>query len=309
MTGRNGTESNPRLAIGIDFGGSGIKAAVVDVDTGEMRSERLRTRTPQPSTPDRCIAAMREMVEQLAARGNLDSAMPVGLGVPAVTIDGIVLTATNIHSDWLGYDAASGVSRALTRLAATVNDADAAGLAEMRFGAGRGRTGTVLIVTLGTGIGSALFRNGELVPNTELGHIEIRGKDAEVRASSAARTRRKLSWEKWAAEVNEYLRRMDALIWPDLIIVGGGVSKDADKFLPRFTVRPPVVAAKLRNEAGIVGAAIVGAAIVGPITVESELVAAPVAIAGVGPGVASPGTSATSTARVGAPPHKARNSD
>jgi polyphosphate glucokinase len=277
MTGRNGTESSPRLAIGIDFGGSGIKAAVVDVDTGEMRSERLRTKTPQPSTPDRCITAMRELMDLLASKAPVDPALPVGLGIPGVTIEGIVLTATNIHHDWLGYDAATGVSQALKRPAAIVNDADAAGLAEMRFGAGRGRAGTVFLVTLGTGVGTALFRNGELIPNMELGHIEIRGKDAEIRASSAARTRRKLSWEKWAADVNEYLRRMDALIWPDLIIVGGGVSKDADKFLPRFTVRPPVVAAKLRNEAGIVGAAIVGAQAAGaqvgrPTVTTSELV-------------------------------------
>ncbi len=259
MTGRNGTESTSSLAIGIDFGGSGIKAAVVDVDTGELRSERLRTKTPQPSTPDRCIAAMRELLDRLGAQAHIDPVVPVGLGVPGVIIDGIVLTATNIHSDWLGFDAATAVSRALNRPATAVNDADAAGLAEMRFGAGRGSTGTVFVVTLGTGVGTALFRNDALVPNMELGHIEIRGKDAEIRASSAARTRRKLSWEKWAADVNEYLRRIDMLMWPDLIIVGGGISKDADKFLPRFTLRPPVVAAKLRNEAGIVGAAIVGA--------------------------------------------------
>jgi polyphosphate glucokinase len=248
-----------RLAIGIDIGGSGIKAAAVDVETGELCGERLRVKTPQPATPARCIEEMRKLVEQIATAVDLDPAAPVGVGVPGVAIDGIILTATNIDDEWLGFDAGDAVSRTLGRRAAIVNDADAAGLAELRFGAGRGRQGTVLVVTLGTGVGTALFRNGDLVPNTELGHIEVRGKDAEHRAASAARTRRKLSWQKWASEVDEYLHRVDMLVWPDLIIVGGGVSKDGDKFIPLLTVRPPVVAALLRNEAGIVGAALVGA--------------------------------------------------
>jgi polyphosphate glucokinase len=267
MTERNGTEpvataSTPpgRLAIGIDIGGSGIKAALVDVDSGELRSERIRVKTPQPSTPQRCIAAMSDLVDEITKQVTVDPATPVGVGVPGVTIDGIVLSAANIHEDWLGFDVSDGTSRALKRRAIAINDADAAGIAEMRFGAGRGRMGTVLILTLGTGIGSALFRNGELVPNTELGHMEVRGKDAEHRASSAARIRRKLSWEKWANEVDQFLHRVDFLVWPDLIIVGGGVSKDADKFIKRFTVRPPVVAAQLRNEAGIVGAAMAAVA-------------------------------------------------
>ncbi len=254
--------SSGRLAIGIDVGGSGIKGAAVDVETGELRSRRFRVKTPQPSTPARCIETIREIVARIAKEVPIDPATPVGVGIPGVAIDGIVLTAANIDSGWLGYEAADGLSQALGRRTSIINDADAAGIAEMQFGVGRGRQGTVLLVTLGTGIGSALFRNGELVPNTELGHIEVRGKDAEHRASSAARTERKLSWEKWASEVDEFLHRVDMLVWPDLIIVGGGISKDADKFVPLFTVRPPVVAAQLRNEAGIVGAALVGAGLV-----------------------------------------------
>jgi polyphosphate glucokinase len=183
MTSTNGTNGRGpaagRVAIGIDMGGSGIKAAAVDVETGELRSQRLRVKTPQPATPGRCIEAMRELVDQIATAVPLDPAAPVGVGVPAVAIDGIVLTATNIDDEWLGFDAGEAVTRTLGRRAAIVNDADAAGLAELRFGAGRGRQGTVLVVTLGTGVGSALFRHGDLVPNTELGHIEIRGRDAE----------------------------------------------------------------------------------------------------------------------------------
>ncbi len=250
----------PPLAIGIDVGGSGIKAAVVDVARGELVSERVRVRTPRPATPQRVIEAMHGLVVKLAKAVQLDPTTAVGVGIPGVTIDGIVHTAANIDGAWVGFDAAAAIAAALERRTAVVNDADAAGVAEMRFGAGRGHAGTVLIATLGTGIGTALFRNGLLVPNTEFGHLEVRGKDAEQRASAAVRTRRGLSWEKWAVELDEFLHRMDALVWPDLIILGGGVSKDGERFIPRLTVRPPVVAARLRNEAGIVGAAMIAAA-------------------------------------------------
>jgi polyphosphate glucokinase len=249
-----------RLAIGIDVGGSGIKAALVDVESGGLASERVRVRTPQPATPGRVIESMRELVDTLSASQPVNAALAVGVGVPGVTDHGIVRTAANIDDAWVGFDAGGAIAAALQRRTAVVNDADAAGVAEMQFGAGRGRQGTVLIVTLGTGIGSALFRDGRLIPNTEFGHIEMRGKDAEQRASAAVRTRRRLTWDKWAAEVNEFLNRMDRLLWPDLVIVGGGVSKEGDKFIPRLAVRPPVVAAQLRNEAGIVGAAMLAAA-------------------------------------------------
>ena len=243
------------LAIGVDMGGTGIKAAVVDVLTGELRSERVRVPTPHPATPARCIDEIVRVVAQTTRGISLPADAPIGVAVPAVTIDGIVLTATNIDEGWLGFDARDAIQRLIGRTATIINDADAAGLAEMHFGAGRGRMGTVLLITLGTGIGSALFRNGELVPNTELGHIEIHGRDAHVRAAAVARIRRGVSWAKWADDVDDFLHRVDMLVWADLIIIGGGVSKDADKFLARFSVRPPVVAAELKNNAGIVGAA------------------------------------------------------
>ena len=253
--GSEGPSRPGRLAIGIDVGGTGIKAAIVDVDAGELRTERVRVKTPQPSTPRRCIDAMEGLVRTLTDTFPLDLSAPVGIGIPGVAIDGTILTATNIDKSWLGFDAGDAIAKALQRRVTIINDADAAGLAELQFGAGRGHSGTVLVITLGTGIGTALFRNGHLVPNTELGHIEIRGRDAESRASATARIRRKLSWVKWASDVDEFLHHIDTLLWPDLIVVGGGASKEAEKFLHRMTVRPPLVTAQLRNEAGIVGAA------------------------------------------------------
>jgi len=252
-----------RPAIGLDVGGSGIKGSLVDTASGKLLVERIRLKTPSPSTPDRCIAVMQEIAESIFKQIQVGPDVPVGVGIPGVTIAGVVHTAANIHADWLQFDARARISAALERPASIINDADAAGLAEMRFGAGRGQPGTVLVVTLGTGIGSALFVNGTLVPNTEFGHLEIRGRDAERRASAAARTSRKLSWEKWAADVDEFLRRIDALVWPDLVIIGGGVSKQADKFIPLLTARPTVVPAQLRNDAGIVGAALIAMATAG----------------------------------------------
>ena len=240
---------------GIDIGGSGIKAALVDVGTGELIGRRIRVKTPQPSTPGRCIKVIQELITTLAGESKVEPTVPAGVGIPAVAIGGVVQTAANIHHDWIRFAAGDAIGEALKRPTKIINDADAAGLAEMQFGAGRGHQGTVLIITLGTGIGSALFLDGKLLPNAELGHIEIRGKDAETRASANARIRRKLSWNKWAAELDEYLHRIDALLWPDLIIIGGGISKEAGRYLPRLTVRPPVVPAQLQNEAGIVGAA------------------------------------------------------
>ena len=243
----------PERAGGVDIGGSGIKAAVVDVRSGELLSERLRVETPQPARPGVVVEAAAELVEALGPE------LPLGVGSPGAVVHGRVMTAANIDASWLGVDARALLAERLGGECAVLNDADAAGLAEMRFGAAAGHQGVVLVLTLGTGIGSALFVGGHLVPNTELGHIEIRGKDGELRASAGARKRRGLSWEGWAPLLEEYLNRVDALIWPELVILGGGISRKADRFIPLLDVRPPVVPAALQNQAGIVGAAVRGA--------------------------------------------------
>jgi polyphosphate glucokinase len=246
-----------RIAIGVDVGGSGIKAAVVDVESGSIRSDRLRVPTPVPSTPDAINASIARLVKRLVTASGLGPTTPVGVGLPGVTIDGHVRTASNIDPGWLDFAERERLSRMLLRPVAIVNDADAAGIAEMRFGIGKDRPGTVIFLTLGTGVGSGVFHDGILVPNTEFGQMEIRGRPAERRSAAIARTRRGLSWKAWAADLDEHLQAIDTLLWPNLLILGGGVSKNADRFIPRLTVRPPVVAATLRNDAGIIGAAIV----------------------------------------------------
>lgn len=238
-------------ALGIDIGGTGIKGAPVNVLTGELAGERERIPTPHPATPEGVIQTVAQLVTHFNWTG------PIGCGFPAVVKGGEVHTASNIAPEWIGVNAQHLLEQATGQRAVIINDADAAGLAEMRFGAGKGQRGLVLIVTLGTGIGSALFIDGHLVPNTELGHIEIRGKDAERRAADSVRERKQLSWKQWARRVDEYLRTMERLLWPDLIIIGGGVSKKCEQFLPYFTVHAEVVPALLRNSAGIVGAALV----------------------------------------------------
>lgn len=239
--------------LGIDIGGTGIKGAPVNVTTGELTGERERIPTPHPATPEAVIATVAQVVEHFNWRGS------IGCGFPAVVKGGEVHTAANIAPEWIGVNAQHLIEQATGQSATLINDADAAGLAEMRFGAGKGRRGLVLIVTLGTGIGSALFIDGHLVPNTELGHIEIRGKDAERRAAESVRERKQLSWKKWAGRVDEYLQTMERLLWPDLIIIGGGVSKKHEQFLPYLTVHAELVPAQLLNEAGIVGAALAAA--------------------------------------------------
>lgn len=242
------------MAIGVDVGGSGIKAGAVDTATGALLAPRLRVVTPQPSTPEAVVRSIVRLVKRVAT--GLDPNAVVGVGVPCVVIDGVTKTAANIDPGWIGFDAGSALGKALKRPVHVLNDADAAGLAEMRFGAGRGKTGVVLVLTLGTGVGSALFNDGRLVPNTELGHMEIRGRDAERRSAAAARTRRGLSWKAWTNDLDEHLQAIDRILWPSLLILGGGVSKRAERFIPRLTVRPPVVPATLENDAGIVGAAL-----------------------------------------------------
>jgi polyphosphate glucokinase len=238
---------------GIDIGGSGVKGAPVDLRTGELAGDRLRIATPHPATP----AAVADVVAQVVQHFDWDG--PVGTTFPAVVKNGVAHTAANVDSAWIGTDISAVFGETTGRPVTAVNDADAAGIAEMAFGAGRGRDGVVIMATLGTGIGTAVFLNGRLVPNTELGHLEIKGEDAETRASDAAREREGLSWEKWARRLNRYLRHLEDLLWPDLIILGGGVSKKADKYLPLLQVRTEVVPAHLLNNAGIVGAAVAAA--------------------------------------------------
>jgi polyphosphate glucokinase len=249
------------LAIGIDIGGSGIKAGAVDLASGALGAERLRVATPNPSTPDLVVAESARLVKRIerAIPAIRSARVPVGIGIPSVVIDGMTRSAANIDPGWIDYPAGIEFGRALTREVALVNDADAAGIAEMRFGAGVGELGTVFVLTLGTGVGSALFVDGVLVPNTELGHMEIRGRDAERRSAANARLRRGLSWKAWAADLDEHLIAIDRLFSPRLYIIGGGVSKNFDRFAPFLTVRVPVVPAQLRNDAGIVGAALFAA--------------------------------------------------
>ncbi|WP_079169970.1 polyphosphate--glucose phosphotransferase [Mangrovactinospora gilvigrisea] len=238
-------------ALGIDIGGSGIKGAPVDLTTGELTRERVRIPTPQPSRPHDVADVVRQLCEEFAWTG------PVGITFPAVVLDGHTMSAANVDKHWIGTDARGLFAKTTGLPCEVVNDADAAGMAEVAHGAARGAGGVVLLLTFGTGIGSALFTNGQLVPNTEFGHIELRGKDAEKRASSAAKEEHDLSWHEWAGRVEEYLLEMEKLLSPELFVVGGGVSKKSEKFLPLMTkVRARVVPAAMRNNAGIVGAAL-----------------------------------------------------
>ena len=236
--------------LGIDVGGSGIKGAPVDTETGQLLAERIRIKTPKNGEPE----PIAEVVKQIAQSFNWSG--PIGIGFPAPIKAGVAMMAANVSEKWIGMNANALFTKVTGCDCTLVNDADAAGLAEMTFGAGGGQPGTVIMITLGTGIGTAIFHRGQLIPNTEFGHLEINGVDAEFRASAFARERDKLSWKKYAKRVNKYLNTMEKLFWPDLFIVGGGISKDSEKFLPLLTIETPVVPAQLLNEAGIVGAAL-----------------------------------------------------
>ncbi|HZY66161.1 MAG TPA: ROK family protein [Rubrobacteraceae bacterium] len=240
-------------AYGLDIGGSGIKGAPIDLDTGELTRERVRIKTPQPATPEAIVETAIEVVSQSGWDG------PVGCGFPAVIKDGAAQTAANIDKAAIGFDFQRALERELGNSVRIVNDADAAGLAEMRWGAASGVGGTVLMLTLGTGIGTALFVGGQLVPNTELGHIELHGQDAETYAADSARKREDLKWKEYAGRLDEYITAVENLLWPDLIVVGGGISKKSEKFLPVLTARTKIVPAQMFNEAGIAGAALAGA--------------------------------------------------
>jgi len=234
----------------VDIGGSGIKGCPVDLETGELIGERLRIDTPQPSTPEAVFDVVRRVV------GEFDWTGPIGVTFPGVMKHGVAYTAANVDKGWIGTDVDAGLEAVIPGAVHTLNDADAAGLAEMRYGAGRGRDGVVLMLTFGTGIGSALFVNGTLVTNTEFGHIQVDGEDGERRASAAAKDRHELSYPEWAERVDRYLDVLEGSLWPDLIIVGGGVSKKAHKWVPLLSTRTPIVAAELLNNAGIAGAAL-----------------------------------------------------
>lgn len=236
--------------LGIDIGGSGIKGAPVDIDTGEFLEERHRIPTPQPSIPNDVGDTVAEIAQFFKWSG------PIGCTFPAIIKHGVAYSAANVDESWIGTDAASLFSHKTGCPVCLTNDADAAGIAEMRFGAGRGRSGLVMMLTLGTGIGSAIFLNGQLMPNSELGHLEIRGKSAENRASDRVRDEKSLSWSKWANRLSEYLQTLEFLFSPDLFIIGGGVSKKYDKFLPLLDIDTEIVPAELFNDAGIVGAAL-----------------------------------------------------
>src|SRR3954470_17327829 len=248
--------ATPSLGLGIDFGGTGIKAALIDMTSGDLLSSRVRVATPKPSTPEAVSATIQTVVERVARDHEIPDGIPVGIGLPGVIKDGLTMTAANIDKAWIGASADAVVGAALGRRVYAMNDADAAGLAEVRLGAGRGQVGTVLMLTVGTGIGSGLFVDGDLVPNTELGHLEVNGRDAETRISALARERRRLRWKTWALEFNEYLARVESYLWPDLIILGGGVSKVMDKYGPLLKSRAPIVPAQYRNTSGIIGAAL-----------------------------------------------------
>jgi polyphosphate glucokinase len=239
------------MILGIDVGGSGIKGALVDIHKGKMITERVRFDTPQPASPK----AMIEVIGQLAEFFDYNG--PIGVGFPAIVQDGVVLSAANIDHRWIGYPGQKRIAKRTGCPVILLNDADAAGTAEMRFGVGKNKKGVIMLLTLGTGIGSALFVNGRLVPNTELGHLYLQNSaiDAEDYASSRVREDEGLSWKEWAVRLDEYLHHLEFIFSPNLFVIGGGVSKNHDKFIPLLTVKARVVPARLRNEAGIIGAA------------------------------------------------------
>lgn len=236
--------------LGIDVGGSGIKGAPVDTKTGKLLEERLRIKTPKKAEP----VPVAEVVTEIAK--SFDWTGPIGIGFPAPIKAGTAMMAANISEKWVGTNADELFTKITGCDCTMINDADAAGLAEMEFGAGKGQPGTVILLTLGTGIGSAIFHRGNLLPNTEFGHLDMKGREAEHRASDAARQHDDLPWKKYAKRLNKYLKEMEKLFWPDLFIIGGGISKRSEKYIPLLNLDTPVIPAQFLNEAGIVGAAL-----------------------------------------------------
>lgn len=236
--------------LGIDVGGSGIKGAPVDTRTGKFLAERARIKTPKGAEPEPVAKVVAEIARSFEWTG------PIGIGFPAPIKAGVAMMAANVSDKWVGTNADELFTKVTGCDCTMINDADAAGLAEMKFGAGKGQPGTVIMITLGTGIGTAIFHRGKLLPNTEFGHLEMNGRDAEHRASDAVRQIQALSWKKYAKRLNRYLAAMEKLFWPDLFIIGGGISKESEKYIPLLTIETPVIPAQLLNEAGIVGAAL-----------------------------------------------------
>ena len=242
------------VALGIDIGGSGIKGAVVNLEKGEFRTKRKKILTPKPATPEAVIEVVAQLVDHFI--DDIDDDTAVGVTVPAVVQHGVVLSAANIDPTWIAFEGEKALEKRLGRDVYLVNDADAAGYAELHYGAGMDENGLVILTTLGTGIGSAILYRNVLVPNSELGHLEVDGKDAETRASFAVKERKGLDWVHWAKRLQRYYATVERLFSPDLIIVGGGVSKKAHKWVPLLSTRTPIVAAELLNNAGIAGAAL-----------------------------------------------------
>lgn len=236
--------------LGIDIGGSGIKGAPVDTRTGKLLADRLRIKTPKGADPGPVADVVAEIARSFEWTG------PIGIGFPAPIKAGVTMMAANVSAKWVGLNADELFTKVTGCDCTMINDADAAGLAEMKFGAGKGQPGTVIMITLGTGIGTAIFHGGKLLPNTEFGHLDMKGKDAEHRASDAARQLEDLSWKKYAKRLSRYLIAMEKLFWPDLFIIGGGISKMSDKYIPLLKIETPVITAQFLNEAGIVGAAL-----------------------------------------------------
>ena len=241
------------LPLGIDIGGSGIKGAPVDLTTGELAAERVRIDTPQPSTPEAVADVIAQIVD--AFGDQVGSASPIGITIPGVVMHGVVKTAANIDKSWIDCDMERMLEDRLQRDIVVVNDADAAGVGELHYGAAKGQEGLVIVTTLGTGIGTAVIHDGVLVPNSEFGHLEIDGHDAESRAAASRKKAEGLSWEAYAERLSKYYQVLENLTWPDLFVVGGGVSKKPEKFMPLVECRTPLVAATLANSAGIIGAA------------------------------------------------------
>lgn len=243
------------LALGIDVGGTGVKAAIVDLASAELVTSRVREKTPQPSTPEAVLETIAVVVDRVLAEHAPVPDLVVGCGLPGAIKGGSMRTAANLDKSWIDFDATTRISERLGRRVHVINDADAAGMAELAYGAARGVEGTVILLTVGTGIGSALISDGRLVPNTELGHLVLRRRAAETLVGGAARERRKLSWKAWAREFNTYLAMVEFFFWPDRIILGGGVSKESSRYWNYLSTKAELVKAKYLNTSGIIGAA------------------------------------------------------